>query len=160
MKLTKGMFGREFGPRVETEFNLYSGQMRAGQGKMTHNSGWYNAAGEKLGWGDLSAEDFGRIRALLKPGEAFVVLPEHESFWSFVQENRGFLGSHCLTSADAEAPGPEYVRECMTYLVTEEAIFVVTESRTGLFERDGTVFVQMPREEAQKKLKSIQSGDR
>jgi hypothetical protein len=155
MKLTKGIFGREFGPKVKTEFNLHSGQMRAGQGKMTHNSGWYNAAGEKLGWGDLSAEDFGRIRALLEPGQAFIVLPEHESFWSFVTEHKGHLGSHCPTSADAEAPGLEYIQEHMSYLVTQDAVFVITESRTGLFERDGTVFVQMPRSEACKQLKGI-----
>ena len=47
MQLVKGMFGTEFNPTTRA-FELRTGQMRAG-GKVTHNSGWYNATGEKLG---------------------------------------------------------------------------------------------------------------
>lgn len=47
------MYGSEFS-RASNLFGLRCGQMGDG---VTHNSGWYNMAGEKLGLGDLDFND-------------------------------------------------------------------------------------------------------
>ena len=51
MQLTKGLFDNEF-ELTSGPFGLHNGQMRGGSDKITHNSGWYNKLGEKLGFGD------------------------------------------------------------------------------------------------------------
>jgi len=120
VRLTPGMFGREFGPRVETPFNLHTGQMRSQE--IAHNGGWFNQEGERLGWGDLAAEDFVNIQRTLEPGDMFFVLGESDSFWNFVR-NIGPIGSMCSTSPTIDKPGVEYVRERFMYLITPERIY-------------------------------------
>ena len=82
-QLIKGMYGHEFKPTCNL-FGLYCGQMRGGDAKMTHNSGWYNKSGEKLGFGDLSVKDFKKISKELEKDELFIILGESDSFWNFV----------------------------------------------------------------------------
>ena len=89
---------------------LRLGQMRGRPDKLTHNSGWYNRAGEKIGWGDLGKRDMAAILATLPAGEAFIILSEQASFWKFVTRV-GMIGDLCSTTADAENPGIEYVME-------------------------------------------------
>lgn len=120
--LIKGMFGTEFSP-TSTPFSLCTGQMRATQ--ITHNSGWYNAAGEKLGWGDLGVRDFRSIQANLEDREVFIILGEQDSFWNFVTDF-GTLGSLCETKPTVEAPGKEYVERHMTYVITRNDMFRIS----------------------------------
>jgi hypothetical protein len=131
MKLTKGMFGHEFASIKCPPFNLACGQMRGGNGKLTHNSGWYNGDGEKLGWGDLSDSDFQSIQAALEPGQRFVVLSEQASFWKFVT-HVGMIGSMSTVQPTADAPGRDYIIEHASYIITHNDFYWVDEysSRT------------------------------
>jgi hypothetical protein len=105
---------------------LREGQMRAGEDKITHNSGWYNLAGEKIGWGDLGKRDMAAILATLPASEAFIVLSEQNSFWKFVT-HIGAIGSLCRTTGDAEKPGLEYVLEHAMLCVKDGRIIYVSD---------------------------------
>ncbi len=129
MKLTRGMFGTEFGGPTEASklFGLRTGQMRCGyESPRAHNGGWYNQAGEKLGWGDLRPDDFKRIQQLLEPGQMFLVLGEHDSFWNFVSR-ASVIGSMATTTPDMDAPGAEYVAEKAWYVITPEFVRHINE---------------------------------
>jgi len=127
MKLTQGMFGREIGPKPITDFNLGSGQLRGGSSKVTHNSGWYNTSGEKIGWGDLSSNDFRRIVAELESDQVFIVMGEQDSFWNFVTKV-GVVGATATVQPTAECPGTEYVLQHMSYFVTKEGVCSISHS--------------------------------
>lgn len=122
MSLIKSMYGSEFYPvdPRDSRFGLNTGQMRSLS--MTHNSGWYNKAGEKLGWGDLSPQDFERIKAELEDGELFIILGERDSFWNFVTEI-GKTGATSTVTPDVEAPGVDYVVEKASYVITRDGIY-------------------------------------
>lgn len=118
--LTKNMYGSEFDSAPGKFMGLRCGQMRSPQ--LTHNSGWYNRAGEKIGWGDLDKYDFLRIRSALEDGELFVILGESDSFWNFVTRP-GIIGSMSTVKPDVYAPGVEYIAEHAMYVITNEAIY-------------------------------------
>ncbi|MBI2003282.1 hypothetical protein HYT45_03845 [Candidatus Uhrbacteria bacterium] len=122
-QLTKGMYGSQSNPTGGL-FGLYCGQMRGGKTKLTHNSGWYNKLGEKLGWGDLTAKDFRRIAKGLKDGELFITLGEQDSFWNFVTRY-GAIGSMCAVKPEAEAPGAEYVAAHASYVIARNQLYQV-----------------------------------
>lgn len=124
-QLTKGMYGHEFRPTANL-FGLRCGQGRGGDTKIGHNNGWYNRAGEKLGWGDLSAEDLQRISSELEDGELFIVLSEQDSFWNFVT-HVGIVGSACATKPEVEAPGVEFVATRCRYIVAQHQIYFVDD---------------------------------
>lgn len=121
--LTKGMFGRQFSP-VDARFDIYCGQLRGHE--LSHNGGWYNRQGEKLGYGDLDANDFRRIARDLDPGEVFIVLSESDSFWNFVT---GYVavGALCTTKPDVEAPGIDYVIEHARFVITRGRVMIVRQ---------------------------------
>lgn len=152
MKLTKGMFGDEFSQRIETEFNIYTGQLRSSYEKITHNGGWYNTEGEKLGCGDLSTEDLNRIRAILEPSQTFIVLSEDDSFWAHIDRHRGSLGPQCESDADELTPGPTFVQKYMSHLVTSDGIYSVGVGKNVTIA--GVLIANIPREEAVKKILS------
>jgi hypothetical protein len=120
-QLTKNMYGTE-SRRTGNLFGLACGQMRGRQ--FVHNGGWYNKAGEKLGWGDLSVDDFMTIALELEEGEVFIVLHERASFWQFVTRP-GLLGSDAQTAVDINSPGLDYVSENAAYIIAPCEIFVV-----------------------------------
>lgn len=124
-RLIKGMYDTEF-RSTGTLFGLHCCQMRGGPNGVTHNSGWYNRQGEKLGWGDLDANDFQRISRELQDGEFFVILSESDSFWNFVTR-LGAIGSMCETRPDVNAPGPDYVAEKALYVIVPGAVYVVDQ---------------------------------
>jgi len=115
------MYGTEF-DGTRGLFGLRCGQIRGGE--IAHNGGWYNHRGEKLGWGDLAAVDFGRISRELMPDELFIVLGEQNSFWEFV-EKIGAIGSQCTTTPTIEAPGVEYVTERAMYIISPGKCYYV-----------------------------------
>lgn len=114
-QLTRGMYGSEFNPQSNL-FGLTCGQVHGGMNKRTHNSGWYNKTGEKLGWGDLATPDMARIALALEPDELFIVLSEGDSSWETRQ--RG---------VQEEAPGLAYVAEHALYVIALNHLYMVTD---------------------------------
>ena len=147
MKLEKGMYGSEFRSK-KGPFGLACGQMRGHD--FCHNAGWYNKAGEKLGWGDLSLDDIRTICREIDPGELFVILSEHDSFWKFTT-SIGTIGSMCSVRPDAEAPGVDYIAEHARYIIANGAIYAL-DARED-FERDGVFFQVQKPEDAKYMLK-------
>ncbi len=85
--------------------------------KMTHNSGWYNDKGEKVGWGDLCTCDMARIAR--ECGETFYILSESASYWDFQRaQKNGEVGPDATISN----PGIEYVRKHAMYTIKPESI--------------------------------------
>lgn len=119
-RLTKGMYGNYLHPK-DSLFDLYSGQMRGGKTKMTHNSGWYNKLGEKLDYGDLSIADFRKISRGLKKGEFFIILSETDSEWRF---QYGINGQPKV-NLPKEAPGVEYVAENAIYAIARKEFYLI-----------------------------------
>jgi hypothetical protein len=96
-------------------FGLWSGQIRC-RDKFTHNSGWYNRKGEKLGWGDLNAKDFRRISNEIAKGEMFIVLGEID----VESRLRG-------TSLDPKAPGIDYAADRAIYMIKKGHVYKVSD---------------------------------
>jgi hypothetical protein len=101
-------------------FGLRSGQM-CRKGKLTHNSGWYNKAGEKLGWGDLSTHDVARIAVGLEAGELFVILSESDSYWN--PRKNGISES---------APGVAYIAMHAMFIIASGYVYSVDRWSTTL----------------------------
>ena len=144
MRLTKGLYGHEF-EHKDGLFSLFCGQMRGTS--VSHNGGWYNQLGEKLGWGDLSQKDLEKISKGLKPGEAFIVLGEHESFWNFVTRF-GPIGAMCEKTLEESAPGIDYVADHARF-----AIFPGEIHRLGQFEPG-----EMKREDLKTRWKEMEKS--
>jgi hypothetical protein len=118
MVLTKGMFGTETAP-IEV-FGVFCGQMRSGEHKLCHNAGWYNRDGEKLGWGDLSTEDFRAIMGGIGPYQFFVMLPEQKSFFEFTK----FDGPNILeVDPNEQSPGKDYISEHYRFALTTDIVY-------------------------------------
>lgn len=101
---------------------LAFGQIWGGSYRVTKNSGWYNEKGEKIGFGDLSRDNFKTITEKLLKGEYFVVLSETDASWNF--NAKGFLqGSKKKIHIDA--PGVDYVSAHATWVITQGKIFKV-----------------------------------
>jgi hypothetical protein len=149
-RLKKGSYGVTRG-RAGL-FGLFNGQMRGGPKKLTHNSGWYNRKGQKLGWGDLSADDFKRIAGGLKKGELFVILGERDSFWNFVTAY-GNVGANCTTSPEEKAPGRDYIAEKAMYVIAPGRLCLVDHSgftKESRYEIAGLTFDVISGDEARK----------
>lgn len=94
---------------------LNEGQMRASP-KLTHNSGWYNAAGHKIGWGDLDEADLAVLAERMPVNSVIFILGEQDSFWNFVTR-LGMIGDTCQTSPDEKRPGIDYMLEKATMVL-------------------------------------------
>lgn len=116
-QLVLGMYGTEF-HHESNLFGLGCGQLSCSDKKITHNSGWYNKRGEKLGWGDLSAEDFQRIATEIAADEVFVVLGEDDSYWNVRngQIKTGLIFKQVVTEA---SPGIDYVAAHAQFLIAK-----------------------------------------
>lgn len=140
-QLTKGMFGTESEPTSDA-FGLQCGQTRAFVDRLARNNGWYNRAGEKLGWGDLSTSDLQRLTAELNEGEFFLTLREGDSFKNFVVASPGPTHRSSDTRPESEAPGIDYVLEHVHFIVAHNALYWVDRFGTGIddFDRKGLTF--------------------
>lgn len=122
MELTRKTVHGTFAHMDKSFAGLVQGQMRSRPDKLTHNSGWYNRAGEKVGWGDLSFTDINRIISDLEEDEVFIILAESDSFWEFVTHNPGPTGDFATTDAKEQCPGLEYLVERAIYFVTKDGL--------------------------------------
>jgi len=130
-RLHKGVFGSEFMPAKNAPFGFQTGQQKF-INKLTHNSGWYNKKGEKLGFGDLDVNDLRLIIAGLEPDEMFIVLSEHDSFWRFVTRV-SIIGSMAATKPDEKAPGPQYVSEKAMYAFAKGIAYTINRGRDFVY---------------------------
>lgn len=144
MKLVQGMFDYR---RHET-FGLSMGQMRS-YDKITHNSGWYNLRGEKIGWGDLGVSDFRCIKDNLEDGDAFIVLGESDSFWNFVTQP-GITGEDSEVEGTEQNPGVEYILDKVQYFITKDGAYFVDRygDSPELVNRDGLIIKGVTKEKA------------
>ncbi len=135
MQLTKGMFGSEFDSKSPI-FEIHTGQQRSPS--IVHNGGWYNKAGEKLGWGDLNDRDFKQISKGLEKDQLFIVLNERDSFWNFVNFDKPFAyGWQAGTKPDEKAPGVDYVVNHARYIISSSKIYCIDEYKNY---NDGDIF--------------------
>jgi hypothetical protein len=134
-QLVKGIYGSEF-DRTGNLFGLLCGQMSGSATKITHNSGWYNKRGEKLGWGDLSAEDFQRISMGIAADELFIILGEQDSHGNFQNKRvtTGILFKKEITEA---APGVEYVAAHAIYVIAKGQLYSLGAVGAWVEERYG-----------------------
>lgn len=121
--LVPGVYGTELN-RLDGPFGLQIGQMRGR--RIVKNAGWYNADGQKIGWGDIGADDLRRIAAEIPGEEMFIVLRQEDAHWRFHQDQPLVHQSTHLTE---EFPGRDYVAKNARYIVTSGACFSVDERR-------------------------------
>jgi hypothetical protein len=126
-------------------FGLSDGQMRRGDAKITHNSGWYNKSGEILGWGgDLAVADMKRIREGLEPGELFIILSDQDA--RYARSGK----------PDLDAPGVTYVAGHCRYIIDREKIYVIREYKESSWTIDGVTPELISRTRAKKIIKAAQ----
>jgi len=133
-------------------FGLKRGQLR--HNRLVKNGGWYNERGEKLGWGDLSPDDFRRIRRELEDDERFIVLGEGDSFWHFVKKVN-FVRAVLVVRPEVEAPGIKYVAEKCRYIIQKETSHFVSDDHSDadiVAVKMGVVFHALSRKKAKKLL--------
>lgn len=138
-QLKKGMYGEEH-RQTGALFGLRCGQHRSVE-KLTHGSGWYNKAGEKLGWGDLSARDFERISRDIHENELFFVLSEQASYRDFITM-KGVVDPDTGAELKMEAPGYKYVAEHAIYIIAKDRLTKINHSgeKKTRIKRYGLVF--------------------
>lgn len=115
MQLTQGMFGTPFNSK-RGPFGLRSGQRRFFSDILAKNCGWYNRRREKLGQGDLCADDLKQISSGLEKGEVFITLPAR------------FSGE--------DAPGVDYVASNATFVITKGKMYHVGPLGPNVFLAD------------------------
>lgn len=109
MQLTRDMYWRRL-RREENPFGICWGQIRPA--RISHNGRWFNKAGERLGWGDLSMSDLQRVAVEILASELFIVVAERNALLSQPEEVQ-------------RAPGVEHVAEYADYIVGRDKIFFV-----------------------------------
>lgn len=115
-RLTKGMYGSYMDPKLDL-FVLYSGQMRGRKIMIGRNAGWFNKLGERLGWGDLSTQDFRRIAKGLNKGELFIVLSESDSRFSSSLKS--------AAKEEMDFPGVDHVLKTAMYVIARRKVYIV-----------------------------------
>jgi hypothetical protein len=129
-------------------FGLSDGQMRRGDAKITHNSGWYNKSGEILGWGgDLAVSDMKHIQDGLEPNELFIILSDQDARYP----RSGKL--------DLDAPGVTYIAGHCRYIINRENIFVVQQFKESSWTIDGITPKLISRTTARKIIKAAQKTE-
>lgn len=120
--LIQDLYGEEFKPFLGP-FGLQSGQLRVERG-FGHNATWYNALGERLGWGDLSSDDVIRIREEIPVNETFITVGENMSFRHFVT-NSPMIGSMAEVRIKVMRPGIGYVAQNARFIIRKDIIYYV-----------------------------------
>ncbi len=99
-------------------FGLSHDQVRCP--RLVTNAGWFNSAGEKIGYGDLSADDIRRISSEeINWGELFIVLEEDDH------------RSNLPKDLKHDAPGIDYVLSKAHMVLARETRFLILRDRPG-----------------------------
>jgi hypothetical protein len=110
-RLTKGLYEDRSRFVLGQLFDLHRFRVN----DFCHNAGWFNANGERLGYGDLSTEDIKRISEGLQEGELFIVLNESDVPWTKSERHPG----------DPTAPGIRYVCEHADLIIAPKRVLRV-----------------------------------
>lgn len=155
LALTKGMYTKVWDQETNSlqcskAFGLCDGQ--CGNDEAAHNGGWYNAKGEKLGWGDLSFPQLLRISQEIPEGEVFYVLPESASHWDFVRWSKEKNDISYSIAPDAQTPGVEYMHEKCRWVITRGRILEMvdsfyTDDRLGMHTYKDVTYASIKRKE-------------
>lgn len=141
------------------ELGLREGAIRGDD--FVHNGGWYNSAGDKIGWGDLSPLDFSRIQSKLKEKECFIVLGESDSYWHFVTFDKEVSKNPGITKVWVDAqeknPGLEYIASKIYYLITKDTVYCRWVK--GAEEFRGVKLTPITPEEVLQKMKEDRDGN-
>jgi len=162
-RLKQGMFGSEF-RQTGRLFGLRCGQMVSNHRKKEgHNYGWYNQKGEKLGWGDLSADNLMTIASELLEGEVFVTMGEGDSFWEFVDEPLAIINEEKIQDPNLknleEKPGVEYLIHRARHIIIPKKVYQVNDweaqETDGPITKDsGLVYEYITRDAAEKIIRA------
>jgi hypothetical protein len=98
-----------------TRFGLFNDQICGATAPVVKNATWLNAAGEKMGFGDLSATNIAHIAEQLEEGETFIACIE-AMFWEAVD------------TSDEMFPTPE--------AIAKHARVIITPGRVEMVVRD------------------------
>jgi len=121
-RLHKGMY-EEASAAKDRLFGLSCDQDR--DEALVEDAGWYNADGERLGWGSLTALDLRRIAAELADGEVFIVLSVFDSYWG-LGYGQGQLPNGCQPyGQNMASPGRDYVASKCEFVVTRHHVYRV-----------------------------------
>lgn len=106
---------------------------------MTHRSRWYFKDGTRIGYGDLSSEDFKNIASGLENNDLFIVLPESSSEWN-----------------DTDVKTVEHLVVHALYVITKKTMFYIERHFRGKGARaeKGFVFVFMTEKELRELIHS------
>lgn len=144
-RLRKGMYrgGKDL---LNSLFSLFNGQSRPIA--QVINAGWYNVAGEKLGFGDLDSGDLVRIAKGLENGELFLVLAPADAFWHFIRKEGDCLRG--IIDPREESPGQEYVAGKCVFILAQDFIYKLEDHFLPYQVRhlSGVDFKEISREEA------------
>jgi len=138
-RLVKGMYG---GFKDASDlFGIREGRCLSDD--YCHNAGWYNKAGEKLGWGDLRLDDMQRIACNLEEGELFIILGEQDSFWKHVERIDG-PASMGMVKVDKEAemdPGKEHVIKTARFAIAPGKVYALPSKYPSHEDKSGPVLL-------------------
>ena len=117
--LTKSVYGTETDSK-KTPFGLLNAQIRLNS--VLNNAGWFNLAGEKVGYGDLSMADLAVISSKISSKECFFALSEFDTVWNIPKDLK------------ANEPGKDFVLKHCVWACAKQAIFRMKDPITVGFE--------------------------
>lgn len=143
--LTKGVYGFETNSK-KTPFGLLNEQRRANG--IINAAGWFNAAGERLGSGDLSLKDMDNISKHISVNDLFFVLTEADSDWNIP------------SGVDRTEPWLEYIVKNAAWIIgrTNAAGPLIIRSRADIstpitkIKKDGVSYLRASRQDVKKSL--------
>jgi len=139
--LKKGMYPVGAAPG---RFGLRAAQLRPKRDTAIRNASWYNGAGEKLGWGDLSLDDFKRVAAGLKRNEVFIVLDQGTSYFAFRFPEQF---AWAKPNGRPNAPGRAYVARHARYAILPGRLCVIDHGGVSPRGRAGRGFAWLTESE-------------
>jgi hypothetical protein len=116
----------------------------------TRGSGWYDAEGRRIGWGDLTNPELERIAGSLRDDELFLVLHVEDAFYKFL---RILVPDVSRRTPDEDRPGLDHI--------ARNALFVIRKGRihrvhnlclTHGEERHGILYATIDREAARRMI--------
>ncbi len=117
-RLKKSLWGIQYRAKCFL-WDLRVGQMAPKRSMTAKNAGWYNINGEKMGWGDLSTNNFRRISQELEDDELFIVLREGPSYMDFHYPREW----NPSPKGGEHSPGIRYVMKHAAWIIAKGRIY-------------------------------------